>query len=539
MHWGVSAELARSVAPSPQEHHRPHEGVIAPGKRSSTHGLRGPDPDARVDVALKLARAALKEARENHLPDLREAIDARAMGKARAAADALRGALATVDRELAGAGNSKEAIDLRVEADALRLDADPVLADAPPPPPDLPDVGPWLLAYSPPPDSNVKEESDREAVWTKRLDDQRALDEPTTQPDEGKGAVGIVRGLVNPDQPQAFSSKDEAVSSIVGKADIFFQYMRDVLVDMEAALNELPPRSDSLAETLIGVAIEASLKGGLAGVAMAFVGQFGSKIRKSTADAIKTGFRELAQGAIKAGLSNGDGPGLKDDGGDFVMMDPKHVFMARHREELTYRQSEARGVVASQRDELAQLDMETLGEVDRLLGSRKVGEGFRESFSERLIVEWMNFTARWTSNTSNAHRDAKPEHLDTDLKGFVEVDIDMRRSYEPDEVTARFGVEPRLIDTMKKSKSFMKTTLGAFPVHRVYFVTVAPYSSSRISMGPSGVADIGAVTDEDLEGVRMHLHGSRVLVDNDAARKHLLEIVYEVNEKLTLEELLR
>lgn len=154
-------------------------GATAPGKRTPTQNMLGPNPQAHLATTMRLARAAISVARDAQLPALRASIAARSMKDARRAAEDLEVALATIDRELGEArrlcgrgsdeGMVSEIAELTAARDSVRADSEPLLALAPPPAPALPDPGPWALAYAPPPESYHQAERENEQAWNDQL----------------------------------------------------------------------------------------------------------------------------------------------------------------------------------------------------------------------------------------------------------------------------------------------------------------------------------------------------------------------------------
>jgi len=377
--------------------------------------------------------------------------------------------------------------------------------------------------------------------------DPIARSEPTqgSAADLTASAIPDVTGDSSKSGSPQFATKEAAIAAILGRADTYFDHMRDTLDTLEKSVKEPPPRTDSAGAELLQAALEASLKGGLSGLATAFAARL-TGVGRSTQDAIKTGLREVAHKGVKAtaGALSGEHAesGHNSDSPSFVVTDPRNEFIKRYRSELTTRQSDARAMLAAQTDAFKALDLTMLVDVDHQLADKEAQGQFIAAFTDRLIVDWMNFMARWTSGATNPTADAKsPDqiHPFPELSGFVVVEIDMFRSLRPDQVKATFQIENGVLNTIRKSEHWMASPLGMFPVHRIYLINLASYNSVRISMGPSGIPDLSGVTDEDVEQAQHHLGGERLLFTKDDARRRLLELVFEVNESLTLQKALR
>src|SRR5262249_41412743 len=135
-----------------------------------------------------------------------------------------------------------------------------------------------------------------------------------------------------------FDNKTSAINAIFGSTLDYCERMRDVGNDLHDALGEPPPpKHPDLADVILSAALDATIEGAVAGVAMHFARRAVAEGHEASIEAVKTTIEGLGNRAFDRGdgePASGGEPAPRRDVA-VILSDPRNAFISQHADRIT------------------------------------------------------------------------------------------------------------------------------------------------------------------------------------------------------------
>ncbi len=312
---------------------------------------------------------------------------------------------------------------------------------------------------------------------------------PRTRAIEGPhidGQAGQVVGQLLSPGPAglgAHKTKQAALGAIHDELGLVFRAVADGIHDAKAAVEEpAPPKTPSDWHVLLDIAIDAALVFPGASVATAIAELPALAARKVLAGGVKASLQQLYKSSIaaaRAGTRTGASAPQKDPAnagaaGSVAGRTPKTQYFSIQADTVRNAQGLALANFANLRDQLANLDLDTLNDVSAQLRQLAVGPTIKHAQEEATLTEWVNFKARWIHGApEGSKRDADLSGVShRDVIGGVASVLNVFAGIDPQigpnaKVTLAGlslpGVEPSVIKFFQEKSA----SIGALPFNRV------------------------------------------------------------------------
>ncbi len=338
----------------------------------------------------------------------------------------------------------------------------------------------------------------------------------------------VVTSLLSPNPAGlgAFKTKKAALNTIHDQLGLVFKAADAGITDAENAVEEpAPPKNPSDWHMLLDIAIDAALVFPGASLATAIAELPALAARKVIAGGVKASVQQLYKSSIaaaRAGTQAASGAPQKDPAnsaaaGSIAGRTPKSQYFSIQSTTVRKAKALALANFANLRDQLANLDLDTLNDVAAQLTQLAVGPTLKHAQEQSSLTEWVNFKARWIHGApEGSKRDADltgVSHREGEVASVLNVYASIDPQIGPDANVSIAGlslpgVEPSVVDFFKETGS----SIGALPFNRVV----------RVNHGGSGGWDQIALT--------WHPDGDRVSLNDVTPEGEALLIAYAVGK---------